>query len=225
MEKKKKKSLIKGIFKGEWLAYGTYKKHIVEVVLVVALIMIYISKGIVQEKSTERTIYVGRCGQVFHLTKVEAQLWLDGRDGFFTTKNASQERALQHLYRMGLVEFEEEDTLVSRYRILTRCVLCAAANSNVSLTVGRFENSILNWLTNAGIRLSMAELVYLHERNIEPTKDLLYTDNRQNLVETIYTRDNIFDNILECQMERAICRDKVTAAIMVLLSQKKIVLL
>ena len=71
----------------------------------------------------------------------------------------------------------------------------------------------------------MAELVYLHERNIEPTKDLLYTDNRQNLVETIYTRDNIFDNILECQMERAICRDKVTAAIMVLLSQKKIVLL
>ena len=76
---------------------------------------------------------------------------------------------------MGL-EFEEEDTLVSRYRILTRCVLCAAANSNVSLTVGRFENSILNWLTNAGIRLSMAELVYLHERNIEPTKDLLYTD-------------------------------------------------
>ena len=187
--------------------------------------MIYISKGIVQEKSTERNIYVGRCGQVFHLTKVEAQLWLDGRDGFFTTKNASQERALQHLYRMGLVEFEEEDTLVSRYRILTRCVLCAAANSNVSLTVGRFENSILNWLTNAGIRLSMAELVYLHERNIEPTKDLLYTDNRQNLVETIYTRENIFDNILECQMELAICRDKVTAAIMVLLSQKKIVLL
>ena len=125
---------------------------------------------------------------------------------------------------MGLVEFEEEDTLVSRYRILTRCVLCAAANSNVSLTVGRFENSILNWLTNAGIRLSMAELVYLHERNIEPTKDLLYTDNRQNLVETIYTYI-YFDNILECQMERAICRDKVTAAIMVLLSQKKIVLL
>ena len=184
--------------------------------------MIYISKGIVQEKSTERNIYVGRCGQVFHLTKVEAQLWLDGRDGFFTTKNASQE---QHLYRMGLVEFEDEDTLVSRYRIFARCVLCAAANYNVSLTVGRFENSILIWLTNAGIRLSMAELVYLHERNIEPTKDLLYTDNRQNLVETIYTRENIFDNILECQMEHAICRDKVIAAIMVLLSQKKIVLL
>lgn len=39
--------------------------------------MIYISKGIVQEKSTERNIYVGRGGQVFQLTKIEAQLWLD----------------------------------------------------------------------------------------------------------------------------------------------------
>ena len=120
--------------------------------------MIYISKGIVQEKSTERNIYVGRGGQVFQLTKIEAQLWLDGRFGFYTTKNASQERAIEHLYRMGLVEFEQEDTFVARYRILTRCVLCAAANSNISLTVGRFESSILNWLTNAGIRLSMASL-------------------------------------------------------------------
>ena len=126
---------------------------------------------------------------------------------------------------MGLVEYEQEDSLVSRYRILTRCVLCSAANSNASLTVGRFESSILNWLTNAGIRLSMAELVYLHERQIKPTKDILYTDNRQKLVETIYTQENIFDNILECQMEHATCRDKVTAATMVLLKNKKIVIL
>lgn len=76
--------------------------------------MIYISKGIVQEKSTERNIYVGRGGQVFQLTKIEAQLWLDGRFGFYTTKNASQERAIEHLYRMGLVEFEQEDTFVAR---------------------------------------------------------------------------------------------------------------
>ena len=187
--------------------------------------MIYISKGIVQERSTERNIYVGRGGQVFQLTKVEAQLWLDGRFGFYETQNASQERAIEHLCRMGLVEFELEDSLISRYRILTRCVLCAAAGSNVSLTAGHFESSILNWLTNAGIRLSMAELVYLHEHQIKPTKDILYTDNRQKLVETIYTQETIFDNILECQMEHAACRDKVIAAIMVLLKAKKIVIL
>ena len=187
--------------------------------------MIYISKGIVQERSTERTIYVGHGGQVFQLTKIEAQLWLDGRFGFYETMNASQDRVIEHLYRMGLIEYELEDSLVSHYRILTRCVLCAATSSNVSLTLGRFEASILNWLTNAGIRLSMAELVYLHERQIKPTKELLYTDNRQKLVETIYTQENIFDNILECQMEHASCRDKITAAIMVLLKHKRIVIL
>ncbi|MDO5123107.1 MAG: hypothetical protein Q4D44_00390 [Eubacteriales bacterium] len=187
--------------------------------------MIYISKGIVQEKSTERNIYVGRGGQVFQLTKVEAQLWLAGKFGFYETKNSSQERAIEHLYRMGLVEYESEDTLVARYRILTRCVLCAATNSNLSPVTGRFEASILNWLTKAGIRLSMAELVYLHERQIKATEELLYVDNRQKLVETIYTKENIFDNILECQMEHAACRDKVTAAVMVLLKNKKIVIL
>ena len=55
--------------------------------------MIYISKGIVQERSSERNIYVGRGGQVFQLTKVEAQLWLDGRFGFCETRNASQSDA------------------------------------------------------------------------------------------------------------------------------------
>lgn len=187
--------------------------------------MIYISKGIAQEKSTERNIYVGRGGQVFQLTKVEAQLWLDGRFGFYKTKNASQERAIEHLYRMGLVEYEPDDTPVSHYRMFTRCVLCAAVGSGVGLTAGRFASSVLDWLTNAGIRLSMAELVYLHERRIKPTKELLCAENRQNLIETIYTQENIFDNILECQMERADCRDDVVEAVMALLKAKKIVIL
>ena len=87
--------------------------------------MIYISKGIVQERSTERNIYVGRGGQVFQLTKVEAHLWLDGRFGFYETQNASQERAIEHLCRMGLVEFELEDSLISRYRnSYQMCALC-----------------------------------------------------------------------------------------------------
>ena len=76
--------------------------------------MIYISKGIVQERSTERNIYVGRGGQVFQLTKIEAQLWLDGRFGFYETKNASQDRAIEHLYRMGLVDMPKSAVPFSR---------------------------------------------------------------------------------------------------------------
>lgn len=48
--------------------------------------------------------------------------------------------------------------------------------------------------------------------------------NRQKLIETIYTKDNIQDNLLEHQMEQAECRDEVVEALMQLLKKKKILI-
>lgn len=84
---------------------------------------------------------------------------------------------------------------------------------------------MMRWLNFAGIRLSTAELVFLSENNIQPKNDLLYADNRQALVETIYTPANIFDNVLEAQMEHASLRDTTVETIMSLLRKKKIVML
>ena len=71
----------------------------------------------------------------------------------------------------------------------------------------------------------MAELVYLIERDIEPEAKYLGQDNVQRLVERIYTKDTIFDNILENQMERAEKRDHVVRLVLSLLKKKRIVLL
>lgn len=84
---------------------------------------------------------------------------------------------------------------------------------------------MMRWLNFAGIRLSTAELVFLSENHIQPKNDLLYADNRQALVETIYTPANIFDNVLEAQMEHASLRDTTVETIMSLLRKKKIVML
>lgn len=84
---------------------------------------------------------------------------------------------------------------------------------------------MMRWLNFAGIRLSTAELVFLSENHIQPKNDLLYADNRQALVETIYTPANIFDNVLEAQMEHASARDTTVETIMSLLRKKKIVML
>lgn len=84
---------------------------------------------------------------------------------------------------------------------------------------------MMRWLNFAGIRLSTAELVFLSENHIQPEKNLLYADNRQALVETIYTPANIFDNVLEAQMEHAPHRDTTVETIMSLLRKKKIVML
>lgn len=187
--------------------------------------MIYISKGTVQAKSTEQLLHIYRGNQSIELTGLEAKLWLGGRFEFSEATAPAQLSALVHLSELGLVETSEENSAVAKYRMLTQCVLCAAETQKFIITEDKVGFSVLNWVRNAGIHLSLAELVYLHEHDVRPTVDLLYTENRQALIETIYTRDTIFDNILECQMEHAACRDEIVAAIMTLLKHKKIILL
>ena len=83
----------------------------------------------------------------------------------------------------------------------------------------------MKWLANAGLRLSVAELIYLIEHKIKPENSLFYTENTQVLVETIYTQNTIYDNILENQMLDANCREEVVQLLLRLLSKKRIVML
>ena len=84
---------------------------------------------------------------------------------------------------------------------------------------------MLTWLREAGLRLTIAELIFLRERKILPTLELLGTENRQRLVERIYNIDNIFDNLLEDQMELSKLRNDTVLMILELLRKKQIVLL
>lgn len=70
--------------------------------------------------------------------------------------------------------------------------------------------------------MSVAELICLFEYGVKPTKELLYANNRQKLIETIYTKDAIVDNILECLMEEADCRYNIVEGLMQLLKRKQL---
>lgn len=187
--------------------------------------MIYISKGVVQTGSTEEILTVERGGKCFNLTGTQAKLWLDGRYEFNHANKPDTLRELHNLFQMGLVEYEMDSNALSKYRILTRCVCCAAVTPFLSSRVYRLDRVVLEWIRNAGLRLSLAELVYLQENGIDPNPSLLGAENRQALVETIYTRCNIADNLLESQMETATCRDDIVQSILSLLRKRKIVIL
>lgn len=187
--------------------------------------MIYLSKGIVQKNSTEQLLFVIHCGKSFQLTGTEAALWLNGRFAFAVTHSGMEESALKHLVRMGLAEMEPEDSPQSRYRILTRCICCPAQYTKPERQIHHKGKWMLHWLRNAGIRLSTAELVYLREHGIMPEEKYFYQENRQTLIEEIYTKDSIADNLLEQQMEKADCRDEVVRTLMKLLARKTILLL
>lgn len=183
--------------------------------------MIYLSKGAVCKGSTEERLRIAHCGNESILVKSEAVLWLNGQFGFAET---SDHGILKHLERMGLVECEQENSALSRYRLLTRCVCCPAKN-NSGLFSSALEKELLVWLTKAGLRLSVAELIFLTEKQIKPAENLLYESNRQALVEAIYTPNNIIDNLLELQMEKSASRDLVVNALLGLLRKKKLVIL
>lgn len=119
---------------------------------------------------------------------------------------------------------ENTEKREQRYRITSRCIFCPADTTKISV-LRAMDKEILQWLKNAGVRLTVAELVYLIENGIKPTQDLLYTDNRQRLIERIYTVDTIADNLLETQMEAAECRDAVVQSLLRLLKKKLVLVL
>lgn len=142
------------------------------------------------------------------------------------TRSMQEENALCQLVRMGLAEAEEKDSAISRYRILSRCILYPTTNVQFYLRRMQDKEKVaLTWLRKAGLRLSTAELVCLFEKDILPSENLLYDQNRQALVEKLYSVDNITDGILETQMEHAVKRDAVVEIIQSLISKKKVVVL
>jgi hypothetical protein len=179
--------------------------------------MLYLSKGIKIGRSGGKiSIVLG--GQTIGLNEAEASLWEKGEFNFAATDTHTD--TLLSLEERGLVECEAENSPVSRYFILTRCIFCVSDAKVVKINLSKLEKEILVWLKNASIHLSVAELIYLIEHKVEPSDDLLYEENRQALVEKIYTTENIADNILENQMLEVQCRDEVVNTLISLLKKR-----
>lgn len=187
--------------------------------------MLYLSKGIVCPESVIGNLFLKRGNQTFQLRGRETAVWLKGRFGFHMTESEAEEQVVRCLAGKGLAEMEVEADSVCKYRILTRCVCCPVKqNRRMSGRLGSLERQLDTWMRKAGIHLSVAELVFLTEYRVSADRELLYEKNRQKLVETIYTKETVQDNLLEHQMEQAECRDEVVEALMQLLKKKKILI-
>ena len=188
--------------------------------------MKYISKGFVIEGSTEHILKIQRGNCEFQLTGNRAKLWINGRYGVAEADgtNALYVKELIHLKRIGLVQPVGEEP-EGVFRALTQCIPVPAKSGKFRLPLNPLENQTLQGLRRAGLRLTIAELVFLREHDIKPEPHLFGEENRQALTETIYTKENIFDNVLEAQMEHASCRDEMVRAVLGLLKKKRIVLL
>ena len=187
--------------------------------------MLYLSKGVLCKNSTADELRVARGNTIVTLKGTEAEVWLDGRFDIAYAGDKEKCDAVKSLYNMGLSEYNDGNDDTAQYRIMTGCICCPAKTSSIKKPLSKAEKTIMAWLDNAGLRLSVAELIYLIENKVKPSKELFYEENAQALVETIYTQNTIFDNILENQMENAKCRNDVISSLLLLLSKKRIVML
>jgi hypothetical protein len=188
-------------------------------------LMIYLSKGILARKPRRDDAAVSHCGILHRLAGVQATLWLEGRYRPGNAHAPEQAAGLRSLADLGIVECGDDSDDAALFRLLTNCAICPSRTMTVSAPLNASERSMLKWLKYAGLRLTIAELVYLAEHEIAPARKLLGTENRQALTEAIYTAETIFDGILEGRMEHSPARDEITAAAMGLLRKRKIHLL
>ena len=186
--------------------------------------MKYISIGAVLNEGTEHILDVAHGGAQFRLTGEKARLWLNCRLGFNEVFNPMHLAMLEQLFKMGLV-IKCDGSRAEEYRALCKCTIVPAEHNHPYWFLRPDEKTVLQWIRNAGLLLSMAELVYLIDRNVPLDEKLLGSNHAQALVERIYTRDTVYNNILENQMERANSRSRVEKAVLGLLRKKRIVLL
>lgn len=138
------------------------------------------------------------------------------------TQNKEQEDALNQLAKLGIVEFSDDAGDTAIFRLLTNCAICPVNVKSAPVLMSRPERQVWKWIQKAGLRLTIAELTLLSERGVKPVPALLGEQNRQELTETIYTAETIFDGTLETIMEKSRARDKTVRAVLGLLSKQNI---
>lgn len=185
--------------------------------------MMYLSRGGVIRLKRGAQARVSRCGKSYVLGPTLAGIWERGRR-MPQTVPAGQERAVRRLAESGLVVITDEDGDLGTYRLVTSCMVCPSYKVHLGLPLHGRGRRVWNWITQAGLRLTVGELIRLEELEVEPTAGLLGEEGRQALTETIYTRTTIFDGILETLMEHSPARDTTVATILQLLRGHRLLL-
>jgi hypothetical protein len=184
--------------------------------------MQYISKGAIIPGSDIRKVCVNYRGAAHTLSEEESLLWLDGQ--FVPQSLTECPRALKRLIDLGVVEATDEDGELGLFRLLIGCIIVPLKPTRAQKRLDGYERQSWIWIKNAGLRPTIAELICLSEKGTEPSPDMLGGENRQNLVEAIYSADTIADTVLESLMEKVSARDTVVNAVFGLLRKKWIML-
>jgi len=186
--------------------------------------MLYLSKGAILKKSTLKELNVTLYGTNYLLTGLGIRLWLAGRFRINDAKEGKELIYLKKLQELGLAEISEKNYTEASYDLLTRCIICPAKLKRIRYPLTNQEAQIWKWISQAGLRLTIGELVKLFETGTNPSPELLGSHHAQKLTMLLYKDDLSFDTTLEIKMEQSRYRDTVVDSVLGLLRKKHIIL-
>ena len=184
----------------------------------------YISKGVRVKKLPHSQLLVYHYRERHKLNARQAVLWQNGTKDFCQTDTLEEERIVIELARRGLVEITYIITLREKYILLKRCLICVLPKRPSFIRLTHKEKQIMLWLTSAGFRLGISELIFLIENKIEPKKELLYFENAGKLRLLLNGSYITIGNPLDIKASVAYCRDEVVSCVISLIRKKKIYL-
>lgn len=187
--------------------------------------MIYLSKGILCRYIHEHHIVVRQIDTPKELFGLDARLWMNGRYGFRITQSREEETAVKVLAERWYVCCEQDNNPCSQYRILTRCLLYPSRRKMRLPLINRTERKIYRWIKKAGLNLSIAELICLEEKGIEPKREMLYKKNAQKLHDVIYPGSITYAYSLENRMKNSLMRKQTVEAVVGLIQKQRLIVL
>ncbi len=184
----------------------------------------YISVGAITNEQAYAKFSVSTGNRTYCLTEAQAILWRRGQFGFHSARYASVIPILNQLKRMKLI-VQTDGSEKEEYRALSQCTIIPNENHCSRKFLSKQDKTTLTWIQDAGLILSIAELVFLAENGLTPSDQYLGKENTQALVKAIYTKNPVCDNILESQMENATVCNQTIHSVLNLLRKERIILL
>lgn len=186
--------------------------------------MMYVSKGMLVHTGKDGFTHVAHCGRIYALGPVMTDLWMQGRRKPQTAP-ASKEKAVRRLAASGLTSITDESDELGTYRLLVGCILCPEKKRITDPFLSARTRRIWRWLREAGLHLTVSELVRLEERQLNPETEYLGAFGRQQLTEILYTPETICEGMLDIAMEHSHARNTTVASLLELLRSGRLLLI
>ena len=175
------------------------------------------------KKYSNSSIVIQKYGGRYALKGKKAHVWLRARSGF-VSRGLEENQLFSELCENDVLAQTDMPNSYGKYYLLTSNIICVNRRKKSCFLLPRLEKRIMRWLQGGRRKLTVEELIFLIEHDVNP---YVYEDDEFGvaLSERIHQTRVHVNNLLRQEMLGAKHRDVVVNAILRLLEKNRLYLL